>query len=84
MRLQGEADFEANCVGCGSARVTERLEVTAQGYRRFRCRECSRQFNERSCDGAAAGMELPPDTLKLPDVLGGNTYLATLRRSAGA
>ena len=36
------------CVGCGSARVTERREVTAQGYRRFRCRECSRQFSERS------------------------------------
>ena len=37
-----------NCIGCGSGRVTERREVTAQGYRRFRCRECSRQFNERS------------------------------------
>jgi putative transposase len=28
--------------------VTERPEVTAQGYRRFRCRDCGRQFNERS------------------------------------
>ena len=37
-----------NCVGCGSIGVTERPEVTARGYRRFRCRDCGRQFNERS------------------------------------
>ena len=37
-----------NCVCCGSAAVTERPEVTARGYRRFRCRDCGRQFNERS------------------------------------
>ena len=37
-----------NCVCCGSAVVTERPEVTARGYRRFRCRDCGRQFNERS------------------------------------
>ena len=37
-----------NCVCCGSAAVTERPEVTARGYRRFRCRPCGRQFNERS------------------------------------
>ena len=24
--------------------------MTAQGYRRFRCRDCGRQFNERSRD----------------------------------
>ena len=37
-----------NCVCCGSVAVTERPEVTACGYRRFRCRTCGRQFNERS------------------------------------
>ena len=37
-----------NCVYCGSKAVTERREVTARGYRRFRCRNCGRQFNERS------------------------------------
>jgi transposase-like protein len=37
-----------DCVGCGSAAVTERAELTAQGYRRFRCRDCDQQFNERS------------------------------------
>src|ERR1700726_1183951 len=42
------ADGEMNCVGCGSIAVTERPEVTARGYRRFRCRDCGRQCNERS------------------------------------
>jgi putative transposase len=37
-----------DCVACGSAAVTERPECTAQGYRRFRCRDCGKQFNERS------------------------------------
>ena len=37
-----------DCVGCGSAAVTERPDLTAQGYRRFRCRDCGTQFNERS------------------------------------
>ena len=36
------------CIGCGSAAVTERPEGTAQGYRRFRCRACGKQFNERT------------------------------------
>src|SRR3954467_5309932 len=36
------------CIGCGSKAVTERPERTAQGYRRFRCRACGKQFNERS------------------------------------
>jgi hypothetical protein len=28
--------------------VTERPILTTQGYRRFRCRDCDKQFNERS------------------------------------
>lgn len=36
------------CVKCGSATVTERPECIAQGYRRFRCRACGEQFNERT------------------------------------
>src|SRR5437764_13230235 len=36
------------CIGCGSKAVTERPERIAQGYRRFRCRACRKQFNERS------------------------------------
>ena len=37
-----------DCVACGSAAVTERPERTVQGYRRFRCRDCGKQSNERS------------------------------------
>jgi len=33
--------------GCGSGAVSERSERTAQGYQRFRCRACGKQFNER-------------------------------------
>ena len=36
------------CIGCRSETVTERPERTAQGYKRFRCRPCGKQFNERS------------------------------------
>jgi transposase-like protein len=36
------------CVKCGSSAVSERPERTAHGYRRFRCRACGKQFNERA------------------------------------
>jgi len=36
------------CVACGGAAISERPERTAQGYRRFRCRDCGKQFNERT------------------------------------
>ena len=36
------------CIGCGSDAATERPERTAQGYKRFRCRTCGKQFNERT------------------------------------
>ncbi|MEA2773976.1 MAG: putative transposase [Acetobacteraceae bacterium] len=36
------------CVACDAAEISERPEHTAQGYRRFRCRACGKQFNERS------------------------------------
>ena len=36
------------CPKCRSTAVTERPERTAQGYRRFRCLDCTTQFNERS------------------------------------
>ena len=51
-----------DCVGCGSAAVTERPDLTAQGYRRFRCRDCHKQFNERS-DGALNRASLPSDII---------------------
>jgi hypothetical protein len=46
-----------DCVGCGSMAVTELPDLTAQGYRRFRCWDCSKQFNERS-DGVVASENL--------------------------
>ena len=51
-----------NCVYCGSAAVTVRPEVTACGYRRFRCRACGRQFNERSA-GVLNRTCLPSDVI---------------------
>ena len=53
-----------DCVTCGSASVTERPEHTAQGYRRFRCRACSKQFNERS-GGALNRTQYPSDVIAL-------------------
>ncbi len=52
------------CVGCGSAAVSERPERTAQGYRRFRCRTCGKQFNERS-DGLLNRTQFPSDVIAL-------------------
>src|SRR3984957_20637219 len=51
-----------DCVGCGSAAVTERPDLKAQGYRRFRRRDCGKQFNERS-DGVLNRASLPSDII---------------------
>lgn len=51
-----------NCFCCGSAAVTERPAVTARGYRRVRCRDCGRQFNERSA-GVLNRTCLPSDII---------------------
>ena len=51
-----------NCIGCGSAAVTERPDRIAQGYRRFRCRDCGIQFNQRS-DGVLNRASLPSDII---------------------
>src|SRR6202050_144744 len=52
------------CVGCGSAAVLERSERTAQGYCRFRCRACGKQFNERSA-GVLNRTQYPSDVIAL-------------------
>jgi putative transposase len=52
------------CVGCGSAAVSERPERTVQGYRRFRCRACGKQFNERS-GGVLNRTQFPSDVIAL-------------------
>ena len=51
-----------DCIGCGPTKVTERSEVTARGCRRFRCRDCGRQFNERSA-GVPNRTCLPSDII---------------------
>ncbi|MCK8786069.1 hypothetical protein M0638_16960 [Roseomonas sp. NAR14] len=52
------------CLDCGSTAVTEGRERTAQGYRRFRCRDCGRQFNERS-GGLLNRTQYPSDIIAL-------------------
>ena len=51
-----------DCVGCGSAAVTERPDRTVQGYRRFRCRDCGKQFNQRN-HGVLNRASLPSDII---------------------
>src|SRR3712207_9092498 len=53
-----------DCVACGSAAVTERPERTARGYRRFRCRDCGKGFNERS-GGLLNRAHYPSDVIAL-------------------
>ena len=65
------------CLDCGSARVTERRDRTARGYRRFRCRDCSRRFNERSA-GVLNRARYPSDVIALV-VLWRLRYRLTLR-----
>src|SRR6201981_448143 len=52
------------CIGCGSTAVSERSERTTQGYRRFRCRACGKQFNERS-ESALNRTQYPSDVIAL-------------------
>jgi putative transposase len=52
------------CLACRSEAVTERSERTAQGYRRFRCRGCGKQFNERS-GGLLNRTQYPSDVIAL-------------------
>ena len=52
------------CLECGSQAVTERPERSAQGYRRFRCRACGKQFNERS-DTLLNRAQYPSDVIAL-------------------
>jgi putative transposase len=65
------------CVACGSTAVMERPDRTARGYRRFRCRECDKQFNERS-GGLLNHTQYPSDVIALV-VLWRLRYRLTLR-----
>ena len=52
------------CPKCRSTAVKERPERTAQGYRRFRCLGCTKQFNERS-SGLLNRTQYPSDVIAL-------------------
>jgi len=52
------------CIACDSAAISERPERTAQGYRRFCCRGCSKPFNERS-GGILNRTQYPSDVIAL-------------------
>jgi putative transposase len=52
------------CADCGSSAVSERPERTVQGYRRFRCRACGKQFNEHSL-GLLNRTRYPSDVIAL-------------------
>src|ERR1700676_1255551 len=52
------------CVACDAEEVSERPARTARGYRRFRCRACGRQFNERS-GGILNRAQYPSDVIAL-------------------
>jgi transposase-like protein len=66
-----------DCVACGSAAVTERPDRTARGYRRFRCRDCGKGYNERS-GGLLNHTQYPSDVIALV-VLWRLRYCLTLR-----
>ena len=53
-----------HCPKCRSTAVKERPERTAQGYRRFRCLDCAKQFNERS-GGLLNRTQYPSDVIAL-------------------
>ena len=56
------------CPACRSTAVRHRSERTAQGYRRFRCGNCGKQFNERSA-GLLNRAQYPSDVIALRGAL---------------
>jgi len=59
-----ETGARVDDVACCSVAVTGRPEHTAQGYRRFRCRSCGKQYNERS-GGLLNHTQYPSDVIAL-------------------
>jgi putative transposase len=58
--------------------VSERPERTVQGYRRFRCRECGKQFNQR-CSGILNRTQYPSDVIALVALFWRLRYKLSLR-----
>ena len=59
-----EGGKAVRCPKCRSTAVKGRPERTAQGYRRFRCLDCTKQFNERS-SGLLNRTQYPSDVIAL-------------------
>ena len=69
------------CPRCRPTAVRERPERIAQGYRRFRCLDCTKQFNERST-GLLNRVQYPSDVIALV-ALWRLRYKLSLRDLAG-
>jgi putative transposase len=52
------------CIACDAEEISERPERTTQGYRRFRCHACGKQFNERT-GGVLNRAQFPSDVIAL-------------------
>ena len=52
------------CPACGSTAISRLPERTTQGYRRFRCGNCGKRFNERS-GGVLNRAQYPSDVIAL-------------------
>src|SRR6202035_2573264 len=52
------------CPACRSTAVRHRSERTAQGYRRYGCGDCGKQFNDRSV-GLLNRVQYPSDVIAL-------------------
>src|SRR3954471_9021762 len=46
--LRDQKRAAMNCPHCHSSSTTEQEGRTVQGFRRFRCRDCGRRYNERT------------------------------------
>jgi putative transposase len=71
-----------DCPHCHSSSTTEREGRTVHGFRRFRCRECGRRFNERT--GTALNRVQVPTDIVFLVVFWRLRYKLSLRDLAGA
>ena len=71
-----------DCPHCHSSSTIERQGRTVHGFRRFRCRECGRRFNERT--GTALNRVQVPFDIMFLVVFWRLRYKLSLRDLAGA
>jgi transposase-like protein len=71
-----------NCPHCQSSSTTEQEGRTVHGFRRFRCRECGRRYNERT--GTVLNRVQVPTDIVFLVVFWRLRYKLSLRDLAGA